>query len=197
MEQPKNSKIKITKTEDTLEIDIPPARFRCYMTTVILGMEFIFSFPILLMAYGVYTAEFPYKIICAIFSLPFLAGAIGMGAFLPGFLFESTHINMDLKEIKITNKMFGSETDTPLFIKKDEIEKIIRTERHIHIRNPNTKYADAIDIRANIIFKVGKDEHKIRRYTSADLLEPELDWLAYEISNFLELPITYQSPQTA
>ncbi|MEM6614707.1 MAG: hypothetical protein AAF652_21190, partial [Cyanobacteria bacterium P01_C01_bin.72] len=112
MEQPKNSKIKFSKTENTLEIYIPPARFRCYLTTVILGMEFIFSFPILLMGYGIYAAEFPYKIVCAVFSLPFLAGAIGMGAFLPHLLFASTHIDIDHKQIAIIRKMFSSEIDT-------------------------------------------------------------------------------------
>lgn len=101
MEQPKNSKIKISKTADTLEIYIPPTRFRCYMTTVILGMELILSFPILLLAYGVYSAELPYKFACAAFSVPFLTGAIGMGAFLPRFFFASTYININLEQIEM------------------------------------------------------------------------------------------------
>ena len=197
MEQPKNSKIKIAKTDNTLEIYIPPARFRSYMTTVILGMEFIFSFPILLMAYGVYAAEFPYKVICAMFSIPFLAVAIGMGTFLPHLLFASTYINIDLKQIKIVSKMFGSEINTPLVILRENLEKIKRTERHTVIRNPGNKYtAQAIDERADLVFLAETDEHSIRFYTSADLLDTELDWLAFEISNFWELPITNESFQT-
>ena len=155
MEQPKKSKIKITKTKDDLKIYIPPARFRAYMTTVILGMEFIFSFLILLMAYGIYAAEFPYKVVCAVCSLPFLAGALGMAAFLPHLLFASTHIDIDFKQIKITSKMFGSQIGSPLVILRKQLEKIIRTERHIVIRNPDSKYtAEAIDERADLIFQV-------------------------------------------
>ncbi|NJL51203.1 MAG: hypothetical protein HC930_01445 [Hydrococcus sp. SU_1_0] len=198
MEQPKKSKIKITRTDDTLEIYIPPARFRSYMTIVILGMEFIFSFPILLMAYGVYAAEFPYKVVCAAFSIPFLAGAIGMGAFLPHLLFASTYINIDLKQIKIASRMFGSEIDTPLVILRENLEKIKRTERHTVVINPGNKYtAQAIDERADIVFQAGTDEHSIRFYTSMDLPDTELDWLAFEISNFLKLPITNQFFQIA
>ena len=196
MEKPKNSKIKITKTEDTLNIYIPPARFRCYLTTVILGMEFIFSFPILLMAYGVYAAEFPFKIACAAFSLPFLAGAIGMGAFLPHLLFASTYINIDLKQINITSRMFGSEADINLVITREELEKIKRTERHTVIRNPDSKHAaQAVDMRADLVFQVGTEDYPIRKYHDADFPEPELDWLASEISDFWDLPITYQSFQ--
>lgn len=198
MEQPKNSKIKITKNNNTLKIYIPPPRFRCYLTTVILGMEFIFSFPILLMAYGVYAAELPYKVVCAVFSLPFLAGAIGMGAFLPHLLFASTHINIDLDRIKIFRNMFGSEidTDTSLVIEKEQLKELKLTEQYVVIRNPGNKYtAQAINKKADLVFQVGSDEYRIRKYTEAALPEIELNWLAYEISTFLKLPITKQSSQ--
>ncbi|MEM8722662.1 MAG: hypothetical protein AAGE84_25805 [Cyanobacteria bacterium P01_G01_bin.39] len=125
MEQPKNSKIKFTKTDDALDIYIPPPRFRSSLTIIILGMEFIFSFPILLMAYRVYAAEFPFKIACAAFSLPFLAGAIG--------------------------------------------------------------------IAPDIILQTEDKEYKLSSYTHFELSEAELDWLAYEISNFWKLPITQES----
>ncbi|NJO98597.1 MAG: hypothetical protein HC764_23495, partial [Pleurocapsa sp. CRU_1_2] len=64
--------------------------------------------------------------------------------------------------------------------------------------NPGNKYtAQAIDERADIVFQAGTDEHSIRFYTSMDLPDTELDWLAFEISNFLKLPITNQFFQIA
>ncbi|MEO0345753.1 MAG: hypothetical protein AAF229_05800 [Pseudomonadota bacterium] len=87
--------------------------------------------------------------------------------------------------------MFGSEIGTSLVILREKLGKIKRTERHTIIRNPGSKYAaQAIDERADMIFQVGTDEHSIRFYTSANLPEAELDWLAYEISNFWKLSIT-------
>ena len=188
MKQPKNSKIKITKNNNTLEIHIPPARFRCYLTTVILGMEFIFSFPILLMAYGVYAAEFPYKIVCAVFSLAFLAGAIGMGSMLPSFFFSSTSLHFNSQQINIDfdRKIFGSKCEV---ISRENITEFRRIKRHTVIRNPNTKYADAIEELPDLVFQVGDKEYKLGSYTHADLPEAELDWLANEISSFLKLPI--------
>ena len=195
MKQPKNTKIKINKTDDTLEIYIPPARFRCYLTTVILGMEFIFSFPILLMAYGVYAAEFPYKVVCAVFSIPFLTGAIGMSSILPSLFFSSTKLRFNSQQINIDfdKKIFGSKRAVIL---REDITDLQRIDRHTVIRNPNTKYADAIEKLPDIVFQVGDNEYKLGSYTHADLPEIELDWLAYEISSFLQLPITKQSFQT-
>lgn len=194
MEQPKNSKVKITKTEDTLEIYIPPAKFRCYMTTVILGTEFVFAIPILLIAYGLYSAGFPDKIVFAIFFLPFLAGAVKMGAFLLYFLFTSSHIKIDIKQITITRKIFGSEIGTTLIIDRDKIEKLIRTESSTCTRNSGNKHSNgAVDQKADLIFNTETDEYKLREYSESEFPEPELNWLAYEISNFLDLPITYQS----
>lgn len=183
MEQPKRSKVALTKTNDTLEIYFPPARFRCYMTTVILGMDFILSFPILLMAYGVYAAEFPYKIICALFSIPFLTGAIGMSTFLLPLFFESSKINMDCQKIEISCKMFGKEATSPVIIAIENITELKRTE---YYAVPNSEILK----RPDIIFVVGEDEYKLRRYTNDDLPDNEIDWLAYEISDFLKLPIT-------
>ena len=195
MEQPKNSKIKIAKIDNTLEIYIPPARFRSGLTTVILGMEFIFSFPILLMAYGVYAAEFPYKIVCATFSFPFLAGAIGMGSMLPSLCFSSTSIHFDSQRINIdfNRKIFGSKCDV---ISRENITELRLTKRHTIIRNSNSKYADAIEKLPDLVFQAGEKEYKLGSYTHAALPEPELDWLAFEISNFWELPITNESFQT-
>ncbi len=191
MEQPKNSKIKISKTDDTLEIYIPPARFRCYLTTVILGMELILSFPILLMAYGVYTAEFPYKVVCAAFSLPFLAGAIGMGSMLPSLFFSSTRLLFNSQQINMNfdRKIFGSKSEV---ISREDITEFRRIKRHTVIKNPNTKYAGAIEELPDIVFQVGDKKYKLGSYTHADLPEAELDWLAFEISNFWELDSSYK-----
>lgn len=194
MEQPKNSKIKITKTNDALDIYIPPPRFRCYLTTVILVMEFIFSFPILLMAYGVYAAEFPFKIACAAFSLPFLAGAIGMGSMLPNLLFSSTSIHLNSQQININFKsMFDPER---IVISAKDVRQLRCVERHTIIRNPNTKYEDQLGIAPDIVLQAEDKEYKLSSYSHFELSEVELDWLAYEISIFWKLPITQESFET-
>lgn len=82
--------------------------------------------------------------------------------------------------------MFGSEIDNPLVILREKLEKIQRTE-------PYTDIAQAINKKADIVFQLGTDEYRFRKYIEADLPEIELDWLASEISDFLEFPITKKS----
>ena len=95
--------------------------------------------------------------------------------------------------------MFGSEidTDTSLLILRKELKELKRTERHTVIRNPDNKYAaQAIEMRADLVFQVETEEYGIRKYHEADFPEAELDWLAYEISDFWKLPITKEPFET-
>lgn len=147
-------------------------------------------FPLTLMGYGIYAADFPYKIVCGLFSIPFLVTAIGFGTILPPIFLRNVCLCIDAQQITITNKMLNFEPNISLVIQKQDIKELERTKRHIVIENPNTKYADSILREPDIIIRAGEEEYAFHSYILYTFSEPELDWLANELSNCLGLPIT-------
>lgn len=103
-------------------------------------------------------------------------------------LFYSVRLHIDRDKIYFIQKAFGFQTIT-LSLRKDII-KIERICPYIKIVESVDSYSSNL-VRSSIAIWAGN-----QKYELTNLTEPELDWLAYELSEWLELPIEIRQVHT-
>lgn len=181
--KPAESKIQLTKDEDSLEILIPPLGFRPSMVFVGLFAIAWNSF-ILFWTIGALSAPFPMNIPFALFSLPFW----GVGSFMAYTfllsLFGNIRLILNHKHIKLTYELFGFKYNRPQPSARQNITKLVYTPKHL----TKDSSGDKTQVSAQLEIWAG-----VRKYQLGDITviqsEAELEWLASELSDWLNLPI--------
>ncbi|BBD70884.1 serine/threonine kinase [Nostoc commune NIES-4072] len=180
-----SSKIVLIKNEDFLEIIIPPAGLRSYMSLTIFGVMFmISSIPLAFLVLGIYWVDLPNKIFLALFSIPWWGFSIAMLWVICGILFQNTRIKIDQQQISLTHEISGFIMTQATPSQKNNINKLERTKRHIKSSSPND---GGIIIEPEIIIWAGENKYSIS--SSPIVSEADLDWLADELSDWLKIPI--------
>ncbi len=190
MKQPQNSKLTINQNDETLEIFFPLSGFRDYMAIVGFVSVIIVSFPIGLLAYGIYVSELQYKIICTLFSIPFLAvGVLFMWIFIGSF-FSKSCIFIDSEKIIFTWKFLNSDINQPLVIHQQDIKQL-KYEKRYESKNVYFNSLSDVSINYELIISTQTKEHSLSWLipVKSVLSVAELEWLANKISNRLGLPI--------
>ena len=181
------------KLEDSKVSLIKEAEFLEILMLLILWGGFLGLF-----AFLIYWVEFPYKIIFGLFILPFLFAIIPLGWIFCSVFFQSTRLCINQEQISLTYKLLWSRRDEPLSSLRQDISKLERTKRYIKLI-PADKTLDGVVpehtrvIEPEIIIWAGKQKYKLASSSPSKpscISEADLNWLAYEISDFLGLPIT-------
>lgn len=169
--KPKDSQINLTKTNNFIEFIIPS------MSTFTFAVRSIFSMFI------------PYLFTSLIFNLLrhplFVILVLIVWIYMLLFSLFGTwrlHINQD--KIELVRELWGTKIKFPRPAPKEDICLLQRIRKYTH---KNYKHSTALQIEAQIIIWVGKNKKFI---IDNDLIsEPELDWLAHELSDWLDMPI--------
>ena len=184
--KPNGSKIKLRKDKDELEILIPPYGFSLgtliSCTFIIVWLNFVLNHP----AGGI-------KLLFLIFGILSFGGLIFSSLF-KCFGCSIIHINQD--KIKLTYKIFGVQCRLKSVIQKSHISKLEVVGRTI---DKNAKGNPEIPPR--LIIWAGKSKYELGKIVGPItvnnssiekeyLTSPEIDWLAQEISDFLDLAIS-------
>ncbi len=190
MKQPQNTKFTINQNDESLEIFFPLSGFRDYMAIVGSVSVIILSFPIGLLAYGVYASELPYKIICGLFSIPFLTAAAAFAIVFILVFFSRASIFIDSEKIIFMCKFLNSDINKPLVIHQQDIKQL-KHEKRYESKNLYFNSLNDVSIKYDLIIYTQTKEHSLSWLIPAKsvLSEAELEWLANEISNRLGLPI--------
>lgn len=173
--QPVGSKIQMKKTADSLEILLPTMR----ANSTDVPWECVIVFLCVLM-----------------FSLNWVAGLlVGVGSFsilsycFLAPMFEHTQLHLTRQELLLTYNFLGLKyARHPARIK--DITKIEYVNRYF---KKIGKYNTLTEVNPWIIIWAGTKKYQIGytgNLSGRGLSVPELDWLAYELSEWLELPIS-------
>lgn len=181
--KPLSSKVLLRTNADFLEIFIPPAGFSNYLTVVLIVMEIILSLIIAMLAYGTYWATFPYKIILVLFSFPWVGAAILLARLFFQVFFECTRLYIDQQKISLVRELFCFPTDITPPSQRQDISKLEYIERKLE---KDSESSELTLVYPHIIIWAGEQKYNLDR---VDLSEPDLDWLASELSSWLGLPI--------
>jgi hypothetical protein len=184
--KPSNTKIEIAKNGDCLEIYIPP--FGLHPVFLSLGCCCLLWGGWILRI-GFFTVGPPSEFRFSTFSLvgisPFLAIDTILGYALIWIGFGKTYLVIDRHKISLTRYIFGvklisRQKPAP----KRNISKIVLTYKH---------YSDRAKefIPAELKFETDKQTIRLGGKESAvERQNEELEWLAYEISEWLDKPLT-------
>lgn len=183
--KPFGSKIKLAKSNDELEILIPPPGFSFQVGFMCLFCIIWFSF---LLTFVLHSSFF------IIFTLLHWVAGFGILLSVLFSLFGYTHLRLNNQTISLTYEIFGIEYNPSRVSHKRDICKLEMRARSVERGNKGS----VVEIPAHIVIWAGVRYYKLGtsklnkwfQNNQNALTPPELDWLTLELSNWLGLPIT-------
>lgn len=171
----KKSKLNILETDNSLTIDIPPAGFSNYLTTVFLlinGIVFVF------VAIGV-AAAFYANVYFKIAMIIILASGFKIARinidFFKEMLFNTTQLSVNFQLVHITRSRERNSNNF-LSIPIEEITAIRLLKSH----------TDSPDVSAQLFFVTKDREYSLSRYTTSYFTNEEITSIANKISDRIE-----------
>ncbi|MBC1239589.1 serine/threonine-protein kinase [Nostoc sp. 2RC] len=184
--KPPDSKIQLTKNRDSLEILIPPVGFH---SSIILSGVFAIAWNsfILTWTIGALLAPFPVNIPFALFSLPFWGAGFSMMYKILFPLFGRVRLRLDPQQITFTNELLGFKFNRTQRTPRQHVRKLVYTPKRFEI---NLNSGTRVEVRPQLILWSGVNKYQLAGYGGAINSEPEIEWLAQELSDWLDIPIT-------
>ncbi len=181
--QPEGSKVVLTKKHNYLEIIIPPKGFSLGLLPLI-GFAVIwdgflmkwYSMAILSWSSGGWFA--------AIFALGHLGAGFWVTLPILLALFGQIRLHINREQIALSYQLFGLKYHCR---RSGPRQQIIKLERTRTFYKPDPENGD-VEVKPQINIWAGTQKFEIGG--SGLLSKPELDWLAHELSDWLELPIS-------
>jgi serine/threonine protein kinase len=187
MRQPAGSKIALVKTEETFQVIVPPQGF--HPGLIFIGLFAIAWNSFITLWTGMsLMAPFPINLGFALFSLPFWGVGLSMivGILFP--LFGRVKFQIDRQHISLRFELFGL---TYPFSRPSPYHPIDRLEQ---TKLAYTRDSDGDSVKVNPSLRIWAGNQKYELNTTY-LTEPELDWLAQELSQWLGL--THQAENSS
>jgi len=175
--QPAGSRIQLHKSEQTFQVVIPARQ-----TDVLLLLSIVSSITFsAIMLVGL--VPFPGNLVFGLFMLPFWTVGLGMvGVILYG-LFGKVHLRIDTKYIRLAHEVFGLRFGNVPPSRRWDIDRLELIPRHTR----RDSDGDRVEVSPQLNVWAGN-----RKYELKDLQEPELEWLAAELSRWLQIPVERQ-----
>jgi hypothetical protein len=180
--KPFGTKIQITKSGDFFEVYIPPFGFH----PVILGIApFAVFWNGFIAIWTLMAAQvpFPGNIFAMMFSLPFWAAGGFLAYACLFILYGKTYFRIDRHEISLVKTLFGHKISRELPEPKCEVTKLIFMRKYPS-RNNNEDTPAALKI------EIGAKSFQLGGVQGGIESEAEMEWLAYEVSEWLDKPLT-------
>ncbi|MCF2971585.1 serine/threonine protein kinase [Synechococcus sp. Nb3U1] len=180
--QPAGSLIQLSKSEQTFQLVIPAKQLGALVLLpfAIAWNSFITFFTIL----SVGVAPFPANVVFGLFTLPFWTVGLGMVGGILYALFGKAHLHIDQDRIGLTHEVFGLRfRKVPRSWRRD-IDRLELVPRH-HKRDSD---GDQVEVKPQLNIWAGNRKYELG--AGIPLQEPELEWLASELSRWLKIPVT-------
>ena len=194
--KPLGSKLVLTKNTDSLEIFIPPtgrklATLKWFGWQIVRNWHFFFWTMVVVLV-----EPFPMKILLALmFVHPWLA-CLQIAQVILWELFGQIQLSINRQQISLTRKLLGFKYSRPLLARRDDITKL-------EYRHEASEYnSDSVNISVESQLNIWVGIHKYEIGNSIEpyqykfdcnmLTQPELEWLANELSIWLGIPIDYE-----
>ncbi|MFS8839789.1 serine/threonine protein kinase [Synechococcus sp. W55.2] len=179
--QPAGSRIQLHKSEQTFQVVIPARQIGvlALLPFAIAWNSFITFFTIT----SVVLAPFPANLVFGLFTLPFWTAGLGMvGGILYG-LFGKVHLQIDTEYIRLVHEVFGLRLGNVPPSRRWDIDRLELIPRHTR----RDSDGDRVEVSPQLNIWAGNHKYELK-----DLQEPELEWLAVELSRWLQIPVERQ-----
>jgi len=180
--KPIGSKVRVTKTREKLEILIPPQGFHLELVFTI-AFAIVWNSCLVIGCIAVITGN-PLGLCFAIFAFRDLVARLPITWGIVFTLFGQTRLRINLHSLSLTHEIFGFECSPSRIAFRQDIAKLEFTPLSYKkdSKGGNVAVPPQINIWAGI--------EKLELGAAGRLTNPELHWLAEELSSWLNLPIT-------
>nr|NCS59555.1 hypothetical protein [Microcystis aeruginosa G11-04] len=183
LEKPAGSRVQLQKSEEKIKISLPPEGF----TPRLIGIGFCFIFLVLT---GVVVFISPWMgWFFRLFFLPFWFVGLGMLYPIIYYLKGEEIITIDRQEMVAIRRISGW-TIGKKKMAREHINKLVIADIY-HTKDSD---GDRVYMPMDLTIWAGTKEYTIKEYNIVDpfsrLSEPEIEWLAAELSQWLGIPIT-------
>lgn len=175
--QPAGSRIQLHKSEQTFQVVIPARQ-----TDVLLLLSIVSSITFsAIMLVGL--VPFPGNLVFGLFMLPFWTVGLEMAGRILYGLFGKAHLRIDTEYIRLAHEVFGLRFGNVPPSRRWDIDRLELIPRHTR----RDSDGDRVEVSPQLNVWAGN-----RKYELKDLQEPELEWLAAELSRWLKIPVERQ-----
>ncbi|NEP84193.1 MAG: serine/threonine protein kinase [Okeania sp. SIO3B3] len=190
--KPDGSRVQVTKTGQMLEIFIPPRGFHLGLIPIIV---FAFSWNSFLVNWykGAFASWNSGGWFMALFSVFHLGVGLGMIWTIISTLFGTVRLRITQSKISHSLEIFGFKYWLPLTAPRQNIIKVELTSVSYKSNNKGVTVAVPPEINVWAGTKKFTLSNSIMGNSIIRLTSPELDWLAEELSSWLNLPISRDS----
>ncbi|MBW4686672.1 MAG: serine/threonine protein kinase [Komarekiella atlantica HA4396-MV6] len=183
--KPAGSKLQLTKNWDSLEIIVPPVGF--HPSILFTGLFAIaWNSFILFWTIGALSAPFPVNIPFALFSLPFWSAGFFMLYTFLFHLFGRIRLRLNQEQIALTWELFTFQFHRPRPSPRQSITKLVYIPQHF----TKDSKGNRVDVPPQLDVWSGIYKYRLGGAGGGIKHEAELEWLANELSDWLDLPIT-------
>lgn len=180
--KPFDSKVHLSKKDDVLEILIPPQGFHVGLIPIIFFATIWNGFLLFWYANAL-TFWSSGGWFMALFATGHLCVGLGFILNILFTLFGHTRLRIDSEQISLKNRLFNIDSLFPKPKPRQRISKIERSRTYY-------KSDGEGDRRVHPQIKIWVGTKHLSLGKNDQLSEPELDWIAYELSDWLDLPIS-------
>ena len=197
--KPAGSEVQLTKNQDFLEIIIPPVCSECSIVfySLCFGTFFSSSASLSLLYFiGLSYSHFLDNIVLTIglltmqaaLHLPFLIGGFSLIYSALYHLFGSSGIHIDQQQITVYNLLWKWKTPRSRSAFRKNIHKLVYTPQYYTKGEKRYGHQEQILVPAQLVIWAGSEKFELCVIKS----EAELEWLARELSQWLDMPIRTQ-----
>jgi hypothetical protein len=179
--RPVNSKVLLTKTARSLEIVLPPAAATATGNKGIFAI--VWNTLIFFFTGGLLIAPVPANLVFILFLLPFWAAGFSMAGGVLFGVWGRVRLTLDAQQIRQDYEIFGFKRSIPPPSLRQDISKLEITQPYFK----KDSDGDLTEVKPQLVIWAGT--RKYGYFGSEMLTQPELDWLAQELSLWLNLPI--------
>jgi serine/threonine protein kinase len=178
--KPVGSQVLLSKTPDEFQLVFPSKGFH---SALIFTSLFAIAWNSFILFWSTMAFSMPSSVkwVFILFSLPFWGAGISMVVKIISDLFGQVKLRIDRQQISLTKELFGFKFSHSRSSRREAINKLERSE----LIWKKDSDGDRFQIPANLIIWAGKQEYHL----NFNLTDPELDWIASELSDWLGLPI--------
>lgn len=207
--QPTESKVILNKSADEFDVIFPAEGFSFGLIGLTL-FAIAWNAFIMFWTGAVLFSPFPVNLVFVLFSLPFWGVGIGMIYTVLMSIIGKVHLHINQDKISMVSQIGKTKFPISPFWKEHKIGKIsfnFLSFNFLQIFRPSSRDAiykiertdsyfkkdgegNRMYVPPSLIIWTGMRKYEINRNVRRYLSDPELDWLANELSEWLDIPVT-------
>ncbi|MEH2069304.1 MAG: serine/threonine-protein kinase [Nostoc sp.] len=183
--QPVGSKIKLKKNRNFLEIIVPPVGLNLSTLCTSEGVE-VFFFSFVTLMWTILLFLYPSNTYILTVFIIYNACFLKISRFIFPLL-KRIRIRLDRQQITFKDELFGFKFNRICPSPRQHIHKLVYIIKQVE---RDSRTGNEVNVMPQLIIWAGVQKYQLAGANGVINSEPEIEWLAQELSDWLDIPIT-------